>query len=239
MKKMLVLLLSFVILFYTYGTNAFCESLPDSDNYYIKTLYDYLKNDAVGSEIKHTDVQLKNHDTDEAIYIDSYHYVEEINDVVKETVVFALPSMLFSTSDGGMSPRLSGFHDEYDSSYSVYGQVTYYYSTFQSHGNTGYLLTSVAGGWTVLDSSVTLSDRSVYYACEGFVLTNQGISSIDFSQYCTKYPGTNSFSYNTGFTNYIINDGNAGTMGATSEVTLRHGGSSVWTLEVVAKAFGP
>lgn len=84
----------------------FCESLLDSDNYYIKTLYDYLKKDAVGNEIQFKYVQLKNHDTDEAIYIDSYHYVKEINDVVKETVVFALLSILFFTINGGMSPRL-------------------------------------------------------------------------------------------------------------------------------------
>lgn len=87
-----------------------------------------------------------------------------------------------------------------------------------------YLLTKVAGGWTV-NTPVQLSNRSVSYICEGRFPT------VVTDQHATKSPTTNSYSYNTGFTKYVIDD-SVSLLGARSEVNLKYN-SADWSLTLI------
>lgn len=77
-------------------------------------------------------------------------------------------TLVFDTSPEYVTPLSVGqtsSHSEYDSSYSVKGYITITYSTRISQNLTEYLLTNVSGQWVISDSSVTLSNRKVYYEC--------------------------------------------------------------------------
>jgi hypothetical protein len=110
-------------------------------------------------------------------------------------------------------------NNDWDESISVYGTLTITYTRTGAY----YLITNVAGGWTISDSSVSLSNRIVNYAC------------YDPTTYDTqnkeKKPTSNSFSYATGFTKSAESTSEGVVIAANSRVTLTHG-SSVWQLQI-------
>lgn len=116
----------------------------------------------------------------------------------------------------------------WDSSYSVKASLTINYKTSSSGGLTTYLLTSVSGSWSISDSSVSLSDRELVYAC---------LSGTVLSQYTTRSLASNSFTCTTGYSTYVVNDNVLSVMGASTSVTLSHGSSSKWTLDLECSKF--
>lgn len=82
-------------------------------------------------------------------------------------------------------------------------------------------LTRVTGGWTILDSTVSLSSRMVRYGSSGWP---------NGAQTDTKYPTDNFYDYTTPATWAAISLTGSYTFGTNSTVTLKRGTSSTWTL---------
>lgn len=97
-----------------------------------------------------------------------------------------------------------------------------------------YLLTSVSGYWTFLDSGMSVTSSVLIYGCNG--LTSDGLSV--FNQNATKYP-SNYFSYNTGF-QYYVNQ-YYGVMGANLKVNLKqvnpNGTTRTWSFTTYNNLF--
>lgn len=133
--------------------------------------------------------------------------------------------------DGNLTRAVgSSYLEDIDSSAGVKGYITIYYDT-KSTGllNPGILLTKVSGGWTHLDGSIVLSNRRVSYVCNGTsaVTENRYVTN----QIATKYPNAMTFSYNTGFSEYlddVVEDNKK--VAGNCETTLKRGTSSTWTL---------
>lgn len=114
-----------------------------------------------------------------------------------------------------------------DSSLGVIAYDTIYF--IKTSNPTTILLTSVSGGWTVQDSSIAVSGRSVTYGCNGV-----GPSGAVLNQSATQYPSSNSFNYSTGFTRPLltqIEGPGSPIMGGNTHCTLTRR-SSVWSLDL-------
>ncbi len=133
--------------------------------------------------------------------------------------------------DGNLTRAIgNSYLEAVDSSAGVRGYITIYYDT-KTTGllNPGILLTKVSGGWTILDGSIVLSNRKVSYVCNGTsaVTENRYVTN----QLATKYPNAMTFSYNTGFAEYlddVVEDNKK--VAGNCETTLKRGTSSTWTL---------
>ncbi len=229
MKKIIISLTAFVIsITQTSIIKAYSKEECAEESVDMEELFEEAKNN---SDDKIESV-LENEAGTETYTLETY----VINEENSETYITAIPSALFE-GDYAIEPCSSGSKSDsaYDDSYSVYAKISINYNTTSSNGRTGYLLKSVTGSWQIKDSSVTLSNRNIIYACTGLTLNG----SYNLNQYVEKNISSNSFSYNTGFSSYVINDSgySLGTMGATSSVTLKHGSSSTWNLTINAKAF--
>lgn len=84
-----------------------------------------------------------------------------------------------------------------------------------NYGKSGnsYLLTSVTGGWTIYDT--------VYILSQNLVFGCTGAAPATWSQVKYYIPGS-SFSYNTGFTQYVPDDGGSD-VGAILSFRLQYG----------------
>lgn len=135
---------------------------------------------------------------------------------------------VFSTQPQYVTPRIFDAHqtnDGWDDSISVYGYVTITYDAVtQSNGTVYYLLSKVEGGWERDDQTVSMSNRYVAYTCQNVFVQDQ---------ITHKYPSSNTFSYNTGYTKSIADDSSTAVLGAQSAIDLAHGSSSKWTFRVV------
>lgn len=92
-----------------------------------------------------------------------------------------------------------------------------------------YLLTSVSGKWNIFDRRVSVSQADLTYGCIGRFpsLTNQHELVRDVK---------NNFSYQTGFSKYVINH-DTSTMGANLEMKLSMGSTRHWNFSVNNNAF--
>ncbi len=135
-------------------------------------------------------------------------------EIITQTIEILFP-------DTGIQPRGSITKDEGDVSGSYSATLTISYSRYyeSTSGDTRYLLNSLNGKWEQQDQQVSISDKTVYYGCNGFKpnVSNQAgnltVSGMSFSK-------------NTGFTKYI-SDAYAGNIcGATMVATLKRAGSS-------------
>jgi uncharacterized cupin superfamily protein len=141
---------------------------------------------------------------------------------------------VYSTQAAYVTPRSNGntqTNTGWDDSISVYGYITVTYNSrpYGSKANvTEYLLTKVSGGWQRSDSSVSMSNRFVAYTCQYM---------FQRDQVTWKYPTTNTFSYKTGYSTYVPDDGTTAVLGAQCSVDLSHGTSSRWTLTTQANVF--
>ncbi len=228
MKKIIIALMTFVIsITQTSIVKAYSAEEYSEESVDMEELFEEAKNNC-SEEVESV---LESEDGKKSYDLETY----VIDDENSETYITAIPSSFLE--DYSINPCSSGSKSDsaYDNSYSVYATISINYNTTTSSGKTGYLLKSVTGSWQIKDSSVTLSNRNVIYACTGLTLNG----SYNLNQYVEKNISSNSFSYSTGFSSYVINDSgyDLGTMGATSSVTLKHGSSSTWNLTVNAKAF--
>lgn len=142
-------------------------------------------------------------------------------------------TFVFSTEPEYVTSRAGNTQSNtaWDDSISVYGYITVAYNSRPAGidgRNTEYLLTNVSGGWEISDHSVSLSNRRVAYTCQYI---------MDISQITSQKPTSNTFSYNTGYSVYVPDDGVSSVLGANSSVDLAHGTSSKWSLSVEANIF--
>lgn len=130
------------------------------------------------------------------------------------------------SSTGGITPFASSEDVEYDDSYSVKAYSTYYYTKL-TYGDYSYHdITSVKGGWTKLDSSVTLSRREVIYGATGPAYhDNRFITQRQIS-----YPGSNTFSYTAPSSWIAVQPTHA--VGVTTNIDINRR-SSTWRLTLV------
>lgn len=133
----------------------------------------------------------------------------------------------YATTFFAVVPLGSGQENDhgYDSSISVKAYSTIYWSI-----NDGkHLLTRVSGGWTILDSLVSISNRSVTMSTNGWLKLGSPTGYIQ--QVTTKYPTGNTFDYTTP-TSWVPVTMTGGTpkcsLGASQQVTL-HRTTETWT----------
>lgn len=113
--------------------------------------------------------------------------------------------------------------DKWDSSQGVKGYSRFYYTkSTASGGDERAKLTKVTGGWTVDDSSIKLSGRTVTFGCSGWPAGNQST---------TKKPTGNSFSYTPSSSWKAASIDAEGAIGVTTKVTLKRN-SSTWSLKL-------
>jgi hypothetical protein len=128
-----------------------------------------------------------------------------------------------------ISPLATGgsqSNDGYDATYGVQSYSTIYYSIVFASPNQ-MRLDRVTGGWSLLDGSLALSNKSVVYGTTG-----TGTNSLPVTQSATKYPSGWSFDYSTGFSKYVLAGGTwRPVIGATTKCTISRGGSS-WTFSM-------
>lgn len=150
-----------------------------------------------------------------------------VSETIAETTIVALddPMNVSIMQTAGITDGSgSKYGETWDSSMGVKAYITIYYK-WKDGALTGYLLTQVTGGWTVVDTSISLSNRSLEFGCVGGVFGGGAANSMQFYAYA---PTSNSFSWNTNFTQYI----ERGVVGAKTSVTLKRGTSSTWTLNL-------
>lgn len=149
--------------------------------------------------------------------VDSNEESEVNNDKESEKLSFISPIYKFVSNffTGDKVLAASQYDDETGSSYTVRSYSTIYWDRKTSGGLNYVRLTRVSGGWTLLDSTFTLSNRRVEYGQTP--LTN--VSE-------TKYPTGNIFNYYTPTSWGWENDGSSVAMGATTYVTVKRGTNS-------------
>ena len=133
--------------------------------------------------------------------------------------LLVLSEKLFSDSTS-IKPFGSITVEDDDGTY-VYAKLTITYTKLNATASSParYLLTKVSGSWTVKTYQINLANRRVAYACQS-IFTN--------AQY--KYPTGDSFSYNTGYSNYVY-DAAGAIVGAQMNVTVKRGTGS-WQFDV-------
>ena len=125
------------------------------------------------------------------------------------TYSYALPKSLLAS---GSLPI-----EDQDPSISLQAELTIYFERINIPYE--YLLTHVEGSWELLDSSVTILNKTMAYHCSGAlpILTGQSETVQNITHY---------FYYYTWFTDYVSSAGTA-LVGAQMDFRLQHG-SSVW-----------
>lgn len=114
-----------------------------------------------------------------------------------------------------------------DSSISVRAYSTVHYSVKSIKGPDGIKETSASGGWKILDSSASLSGRTVLLGTSGLSTAN-GFGTV---QKVTHDPSGNTWSYDTPSSwVYVLKGNDYETVGATTTVTI-HGHGSSWKLQ--------
>lgn len=116
--------------------------------------------------------QVRTYNNDDSV-TESYEAIVEIDKEGNVKVVDAIPPMARTESSASDS----------NTYWKAYISITY------SVNSTTANLTKVSGSWTQLRGNTTLSDRYVYYAINGGNVGHSG----------EQRPGSNTFSYNTGF----------------------------------------
>lgn len=120
-----------------------------------------------------------------------------------------------STIDQGTS--------KWDKSYSVQAYSRFYYKTKVVSGTTRGKVTKVTGGWKIEDRTVSLSKRKVVIGTSGFP---------SLTQSTTYTPSSNTFSYNAPSSWGYVSLEVGHNMGVNTQVTLKHGSGSTWTLKL-------
>lgn len=140
-------------------------------------------------------------------------------------------TFVYSTQPEYVTPYASNSMSakEWDQSISVYGYLTVDYMRVTNSHADNYLLTRVTGGWERDDHTVSIVDRYVAYTCQ-YV--------FDFSQVTHRYPSSDKFTYDTGYSTYVPDDGTTSVVGAVSVADLSHGSSSRWELTTRVTVIG-
>lgn len=152
----------------------------------------------------------------------------------KDVEVFTTTQLLKTTEEDGVVKDYYGTtfiatvgytrtDSDWDDSYSVMASSTIYWDEYQIGGTTVKEFNKVSGSWTISDSSVSLSRRSVTSRNNG---TN-GNTGFPLNQTDYKYPSSNSFSYSLPFT---CLSPFSGVFGSETSVLLSRGTSSEWYL---------
>ena len=238
MKKIICIMMAMLLVFssaLTINAASIDKEQPETND--IKSMYWQLRRSG-SVNTDNISIQLVNKEDGKVIEVEAFALNDRSNQHSKNVYVFAVPADAFNAvpEDNSFKGSGSGSNGDYDNTYSVYGYVESNYLTKTAHGETGYLLTDVAGGWQIVDSSVSIIYKEVNYGCVGITLTDTG-HGMYFNQTATRYPTNNTFNYYTNFSKYVINDGNLSLMGINTEATLLHGNSSTWTLTVIKNEF--
>ncbi|TYR81546.1 hypothetical protein FZC66_06830 [Priestia megaterium] len=176
--------------------------------------------------------EMKNNQTKENVEL-SEHVTSQLLNVktVDDTEIQEIAVTTFVTPESStiLEPTFTTFatsgsksEEEWDSSYGVRAYSTIYYSRTTKDGVSYAKVTKASGGWSISDSSISLSSRKVTIGTSGWPAGTQSI---------TKYPTGNSWSYSTPTSWEYISTTSGHSIGATSTVTLKRG-SSTWTLKL-------
>lgn len=119
----------------------------------------------------------------------------------------------------------------YDSTVSVQGYCTIYYYEKDVSGMTYYCFVRTSGGYSIIDSSVRVASQEVIYG-------QNGILQPRYQEVSEKYPTSSSWSYDTGYTDYVfLTEWN--NLGVTYNMTLqRTSGSSQWSYQLMNQIWG-
>lgn len=216
MKKLLICLSCLITMISSSVIESFATEklIAQSDKYINQNIVDLYKNALKKNKtIENAAVVVDENQKTEnlAVYeIDTSNIIENESDIKSRTYITTYANHNSTIGD-------------YDDSLGVYAYVTIYYRTKGTEPEE-YLLTSVSGGYTIVDSTISVTKQTVTYGCNGTFPT--AISS----QTATKYPGTSSsWSYSTGFTTYVTDEFAA--IGCNNLLNLKRRGST-WTLRI-------
>jgi hypothetical protein len=150
-------------------------------------------------------------------------YSEDDIQVVADTYVYELieldnPRTKVSSSTG--NTNITGT----DNTVSVRGYCTIYYTIF-NYTPRQRRLTSVSGGYTILDSAISVTKQSVNYGQVGLG------SSGTVNETATRTPTGRTFSYSTGFTKTLAGGYPYSMFGMNYWITMKRT-SSTWTLHI-------
>jgi len=156
--------------------------------------------------------------------------VSEVNGDKIETYATTTFYDISDLYNGNFQTNDSSNKSKYDSSISVRAYSTVYYTTSSIDGEDYTDLTKVSGGWTILDSTVSLSNRKVNFGATGWA--KSGVGYVQQTSY--NNPTSNSFSYSAPSSWAPISVVSTGRIfGVTTWVTLKRGTNSVWELQLV------
>lgn len=137
-----------------------------------------------------------------------------------ETYVASLENQYIYPLEETITARNTASNEDWDSSLGVKTYLTLTYD--KNPGTNDYLLTNVSGGWYRSDKSITVSDRQVITVCRDMARQYQH----------TLYnPTSDTFSYDTGYTQYVTGTSDSSILGASTLATLSRGTRSKWKLE--------
>ena len=157
------------------------------------------------------------------------------NDYRIETV-FIVPEANKSADDvlsdiSDFIQRASGsqYVEEFDGSGSIKGWLRVYYTKGSSSYGSTVKVTSVSGGYTRYDVSVTVSTQSLYYGCSGKSAT----TGYYIGQNDNKTPSGSSWSYTAPSSWHPIVQDSYCNAGANCTFTLRRGtGTNTWSFTI-------
>lgn len=115
--------------------------------------------------------------------------------------------------------------EEYDISISIKGWIKVSYSNGTSTWGQTAKVTSVSGGYTKLDSSVSVTSQYVVAGSSGKSASTGGV----INQHLEKHPTSSSWSYTAPSTWHYIVKNNTSVIGAYCDYNLRRASGSTWT----------
>ena len=154
------------------------------------------------------------------------YLVSPNGDFVYSIDVYAIPNLetngsityLACTEDAFLETqqsRASYTDEKWDNTTSVLFSMTVNYNKNSSN----YIcLSNVSGSYSIKQSGVSVTNQSLQYV--------QNNPYVGVNDYATRYPTSSSFSYNTGFSNYVPDDNSTLSFGAVWNATIKRGGSS-------------
>jgi len=144
------------------------------------------------------------------------------------TFVDDIPASEEEASSGEVSASATSTSrkaSKWDSSGGVKAYSTVYYSVTYKDSVPYQDLSKVTGGWSVSDSSISLSNRKVDLGQSGGSLCGGVTQKKSFT------PSGNTFSYPAP-SSWCAVSSQVGSIGANTSVTLKRGSSSTWTLSL-------
>lgn len=238
MKKSIKLLIVIVMIMVLSIPNCIVASASNMENHnktrekaiqknekYIESNINSLLKNAKQSRV-YTGKKAKLEDNNGNVYEVSLYDIDEekLYDDNGNSLNISAQTYAYDFSDATIKSIGTGntYKEMWDSTYSVKGYITIYYTYDLVNNTYAYILTQVSGGYIISDGSVSIASQSLVYGEGGYSASN-GLVNL----HNTQTPTSSSWNYLTGYNTNCVLAGNY-TFGATYTLNLVRRTSS-WT----------